>query len=78
MTRPRVVMDPHFNGQGTGDSSYYWTVRDGALHFRWSFAAPDQWVKATGADENLLLTPTPERVALWADLLAHPTEEVDA
>jgi hypothetical protein len=64
VTRTRVVQDPR--------EPYDWSVREGALHFRWDQAGFDDWKRASGLYENLLLTPLPERVKLWADLLARP------
>jgi hypothetical protein len=68
VTRPRVVRDPR------GISSWGVRVPDGlttpAIHLvtdggEW---CPTGWSHVASA----------ERVALWADLLARPTEEVDA
>lgn len=66
-TRPRVVPDPH-------TPSAWWfiadgdiTLRTGAVTLPWNVWAPDGGYR-----------PTPERVALWADLLANPVEECDA
>lgn len=74
VTRPRVVRDPEHGG---GGSYYEWSVQHDRVHFRWSFAALDDWKEATGGIANMLLTPTPERIAVWAYLLANPTEECE-
>jgi hypothetical protein len=71
VTRPRVATDPY-------ESDYVWSVRAGDLHFLWLKTDPSNWKRASGLYENLLLTPLPSRVTLWADLLANPTEEVEA
>lgn len=62
ITRPRVVKDPH-------SADIVWRCDGGVLQYRqgnheWSMG-PGYWYAF------------PERVRLWADLLANPTEEVD-
>lgn len=60
----RVVRDPH--GEG---NDYEWTIPDGAQHPVLLYkGVPSDW-------ENM--APTRERVALWADLLANPLEDVE-
>lgn len=68
--RPRVVTDAQ-------NPDYEWQVNaEGVLWFRWKRdGAP--WLRAGSNTENLLLVPTHERVAMWADLFANPTEAVD-
>lgn len=70
VARPRVAPDPN-------EPAYEWSVRDGVLHFRWLHTSENNWKRASGLYENMLLTPTHSRVALWADLFAHPTEMVE-
>lgn len=63
VTRPRVVVDPH----------------SGLV--RWYVDGQGQIVHEQIGPEFTLMAdswPTPERVALWADLLANPTETVEA
>jgi hypothetical protein len=64
--QPRVVADPAYQ-----DLEY--RVQDGAIEFR--YATPGQptspWSPLTYAH-----APTSERVTLWADLIARPTEAV--
>lgn len=62
-TRPRVVRDPHA-------SVLHWRFREEKL----------EW--CDGLDEDLWWNEpraavTPARVALWADLIARPTEDVE-
>lgn len=67
-TRPRVVRD--------GD--HFWRVTGGNLQWR---LGQHEWRFVDEYDEiqkYQVLWPTPKRVALWADLLANPTEECDA
>lgn len=47
------------------NAGWRWCVRGGAIALYDSDSLP-------------MCTPTPERTALWADLLANPTEQVDA
>lgn len=61
ITRPRVVKDPH-------SADIVWRCDGGVLQYRqgnheWSMG-PGYWYAS------------PERVRLWAELLANPTEEV--
>ena len=68
ITRPRVVKD---------EREGYWYACDGSL--RWSvFGDATGGIEAHGSFRTELVLPTPTRVAMWADLLANPTEEVDA
>ena len=68
VTRPRVVQD---------EVDGYWAVVDGAL--RWStFGGGTGLICVNGGFRTELLKPTPTRVAMWADLLKNPTEEVEA
>jgi hypothetical protein len=61
VSRPRVVRDPH-------GAAHFWTVRDGRIRPSVHWSANDlQTIEAI----------TPERVALWADLLANPNEIVE-
>lgn len=60
-SRPRVVPDPH--GQGE------WRVVDGKLCARNATITHSAWAPWCAF-------PTPERVEMWAALLASPTEEV--
>lgn len=74
VTRPRVVQDPHERGMR-------WRVlRDKDQH---GVTYLEYNAFNTGADASWrtglgTYCATAERVALWADLLANPTEEVDA
>jgi hypothetical protein len=63
VTRPRVVMDAR---------GVKWKVMEGRLHALEPHC--DGWARA---DNTHWLLP-PDRVSLWADLFANPTEEVDA
>jgi hypothetical protein len=77
VTRPRVVADPHSwlveRDEAFGKVAVYWTVASAAAA-----------VNPCDHDGVLLQAPTPmarptaARIALWADLLARPTEEVEA
>lgn len=69
ITRPRVVMDPH-------DSMIAYRLVGGNFEYcvgsgpwKGMDAIDEQWSR-----ENYV---SPKRVALWAALLANPTEEVD-
>lgn len=64
ITRPRVVKDPH-------KANTSWRCKDGLLWYSWTNKENQGWYTGT-----VLWNPTPERVKLWADLLANPTEEV--
>lgn len=65
--RLRVVPDPH-------DTAVLWAMVDGYFRWRWKYVE-EPWRVPVNASCN---TVTPERVRLWADLLANPTEEVEA
>jgi hypothetical protein len=67
VTRPRVVRDQHNPAQE-------WIVEDGFLRCR---NAGGAWMKWAEYKLSADFAPLPERVALWADLLANPTEEVN-
>jgi len=68
--RPRVVRDSH------GDE---WRICGGVLELRdgpaWRKQLEDGWKNANDAVAEILITL--ERVRLWSDLLARPTELVD-
>lgn len=74
MTRPRVVRDTrHSAGEWKVDVSPYHTKESPDMVLWWRPRPSEDWdvlrtVEHLGAD----------RVALWADLFARPTEEVDA
>ena len=70
-TQPRVVKDPN----RVHDA--WWAVRDGELC--WTDADPDQcrFISISVMWDASSVRPTRERVALWADLLANPLEEVE-
>lgn len=63
--RPRVVADPE-------QKHRQWRVANGSEGPRLEVSSGSGWY---GAHEWL---PIPERVRVWADLLANPTEVVDA
>lgn len=67
VTRPRVARDP----SGVGE----WSVAafHGTPAIYWRHSTERNWEAKLG-----ILVATSERVKLWADLLEHPTEEVDA
>ncbi len=71
-TRPRVVKDPEGDG--------YWMVFKGEIGWT-AFARghADGILLWEGHDMRRaeLFRLTPARVAIWSDLLANPTEEVD-
>lgn len=65
-TRPRVVADPH-------DSRIEWRAPEDSLRSHlFHREGRSDWTAGLGS-----LCVTRQRVALWADLLANPTEEVD-
>lgn len=69
--RPRVVRDC-----GSFTTRSEWCVVDGSLRFR---DAPErEWKWWREFRDYADTAPLPERVKLWADLLANPTEEVEA
>lgn len=81
VTRPRVVADPHGSNW-----TQKWRVRDGAIEWEKSWDGKgDKWVPLTpqamprtnGSPENIEQV-TNQRIAMWADLLARPTEECEA
>jgi hypothetical protein len=63
VTRPRVVTDSF---------AIAWRLADGALEFRLSQSAPWRVTPHYGP-----MGVTVERIRLWADLLANPTEQVE-
>ncbi len=65
ITRPRVVDDPHDCQEGSA-----WRVVEGRIEYRWKGDKPSAWRQYASSPI------TPERVAMWANLLANPTEEV--
>lgn len=71
--QPRVVPDP------TPGFCQSWRCVDGRLQYR---AIGEDWydmrerLKGTTVGEGMCLFPMPERIAMWADLLANPTESV--
>lgn len=71
VTRPRVVKDT----DGTR-----WRISEGRLQF---MRGGGDWLcmlgeSRSGSDRyGMGLVPTPERIRLWADLLANPNEEVE-
>jgi hypothetical protein len=70
ITRPRVVKDPD------KEFSQLWRCVDGVIEHD---GAMSSWRSAFGKGPlhpSLLVWPTVERIKLWADLLARPTEEV--
>jgi hypothetical protein len=71
--RPRVVQDPH-----EGVAGMLW-MYDGRriVHRRpWVGGPLAGSLKHTEWSESPV-TPTPERVRLWADLIARPTEQIE-
>ncbi|RTL04098.1 MAG: hypothetical protein EKK62_17025 [Acidimicrobiia bacterium] len=69
VTRARVVQDPEGDG--------YWVICSGLV--RWTmFDNGAGGIDLTNRSRPELLQITPKRVALWADLLANPTEECEA
>ena len=64
VTRPRVVADPH-------DAEFEWRGDNGTVTLSWMRATLE-------ASVSTRLTFTPERAAIIADLLANPTETVEA
>jgi hypothetical protein len=71
VTRPRVVRDPE-NGY------VQWRVaEDGYLQAR-RINATGGWMRHLDYRNAVDIAPIPERVKMWADLLANPTEVCDA
>lgn len=75
ITRPRVVRDPY----ATATTTVEWSTEkwhDG-LVIVWRAKWAPEWklILSTDTPEDGYVI-TPERVKLWADLLANPTEEV--
>jgi hypothetical protein len=72
VTRPRVVRDPH------DDYGQEWRVVNGRLEFRPPYGQWGEAHKRTDAIyDGSCLFPTLERIRMWADLLANPTETVE-
>lgn len=71
VTRPRVVDDNPAHPCGE-----QWCVIDGTLRYR--YAPGRDWMRWSEFRNHSAAAPTPGRVALWADLLANPTETVEA
>lgn len=72
--RPRVVRDPHIEGIG---DRYEWIVLKGENTPRFRLVGTHgRWYLPDG-HEGGAFTPTRERVAMWADLLANPVELVE-
>jgi hypothetical protein len=70
VTRPRVVRDC-----AAFTTTEEWSVIDGTLRYR---HRPDaEWARWGDFRGISTAAPLPERVELWADLFANPTEEVD-
>ena len=67
VTRPRVVDDPHVFSQFKADG--------GKLYWR---GGNTGWYAFDNVANPPAFLPTEERVRLWADLLANPTEEVES
>lgn len=66
ITRPRVVTDPH-------DAAVRWSVGGSSRRIRREkVSALGHWISADAEHTPI----TNERVALWADLLANPSESV--
>jgi hypothetical protein len=73
LTRPRVV------AEDSGDWEY--RVAGGVVECRWlrnRTPGASYFGEVNPAGDGIRLDVTADRVALWADLLANPTEEVDA
>lgn len=71
ITRPRVVKD-------AADPSVEFCFVDGVLQYRADSGSWWRLVPDDGRVPTTIFYPTAERVRLWADLLANPTEEVTA
>lgn len=69
VTRPRVLKDPEGNYE-------YRITGDGEVQFRHT-SDIGEWIDLTGAP-MWVGNMTVARVRVWADLLANPTEEVEA
>lgn len=83
VTRPRVVRDTVTYPDGS-TSEYEWCVlSDGQLVRRLVHRGggpPLAWAPAAewrNLSDLHAFAPTPKRIAMWADLLAHPTETVE-
>lgn len=76
VTRPRVVADPHRDTH-----SQNWRCVDGVIEFNagagCNFKPAFDRVGSQRIEKGFCTWPTPERIAMWADLLASPTELVD-
>lgn len=68
VTRPRVVRDPIMK-------DVEWKVEDGYLRARRGSGTWIKWVEWSARDSDF--APLAKRVAMWADLLANPTEQVE-
>jgi len=66
VTRPRAVPDP----EGIGE----WAAVDGSL--RWRAQPHHRWEKWIDFKNSAACAPIAPRVAVWADVLANPTETV--
>lgn len=78
-TRPRVMSDPNsLNGREWRcvGRQFETRVRESSRLAEWHLVDWSEYNR--GAFVEHPLAPTPERVAMWADLLANPTEEVDS
>lgn len=74
--RPRVVKDPH-NHEPHWGKPREWMCKDGQLYSRTIGTMPGSHL-AFPWTNTAQIPPTRARVELWADLLARPTELVDA
>jgi hypothetical protein len=72
--RPRVLKDPHGTHEGI---QYFWKAEHGVVEIGHEWSAGFTWSRPTYGTLFHLINPTPERIAVWADLLAHPTELVE-
>lgn len=72
VTRPRVVRDPDM---WMDDKQLHWRVLGGDICG--SYVHPSDSPHRTRVWRNVEAHPAPARVALWAELIERPTEEVE-
>jgi hypothetical protein len=75
VTVPRVVQD-------NASDVTQWCVKHWEGHgdvriVHWRYKGSDKWHEVIGSSGDSGYVITPERIAIWADLFANPTEEVE-
>jgi hypothetical protein len=77
VTRPRMLPDPHTTDTGAEGLEFSWSVRGGVLKLGHFFKGAWHWHPVEDQVRYSIAYPTAERVKVWADLFANPTEEVE-